>query len=109
MKRTAIKRRRSKPRRGRIYDPTYLAWIHTQPCAVTGRMPVTAHHVRRHGEPKSDRRTIPLVAEAHLYDAGPYSIERLGKRKFEAHFGVGLELLILGYQRRYEQEWAGVA
>lgn len=102
-------KRRSRPRRGRVVDTDYLAFIHTQPCAViygehSGCM--TAHHVRRFGEPKNDRRVIPLCEAHHMHDFGKYSIERLGKRKFEAHFGVSLELLILGYQKRYKERAA---
>jgi hypothetical protein len=34
MTRTPIKRKRSKPRRGPVRDPKYLAWIREQPCCL---------------------------------------------------------------------------
>ena len=120
--RTPIKKRRSKPRRGRVVDKDYLAWIHTKPCAVvgpfieTGRKgvsvrfcmtPVTAHHVRRFGEPKNDRRTIPLCWSHHFHSAGPYSIERLGKAGFEKFYDIDIEATILKLNQQYQEETNG--
>jgi len=65
---------------------------------------VTAHHLRRHGEPKNDRRTLPLCASSHIYEMGVNSIERIGKRKFEQFFELDLEALVLKHNERYEQE-----
>ncbi len=100
------RKKRTRARRGRIHDREYLAWIHTQFCLVSGRRGVTAHHVRQFGSPKDDRRTIPLMAEFHLYEYGRYSIERLGKKRFEAHHGVDLEAAILKYNAMYERQAA---
>jgi hypothetical protein len=105
-------KRRSRPRRHRLVDKKYLSWLHTLPCAIAGHEghvclgALTVHHVRRLGESKNDRRAIPLCQGAHLHDFGKYSIERLGKGKWEARYGVSLELLILGYQQRWEVEEA---
>ncbi len=85
-------------------DKKYLAWLHTQPCLVSNRSPVTVHHVRRFGEPKDDLRTVPLIAEYHLHEAGMWSVERIGKARFEAHFRVNFEQAIREYNQRYEEE-----
>jgi hypothetical protein len=103
-KRTAPrKRRRGGARRGRAVDEAYLAWMAQQPPLV-GSGPVTVHHVRRFGEPKNDRRTVPLPAEYHMHDFGPNAIERIGKQKFQTLFGVDLEAAIVRYNERYEFE-----
>lgn len=104
--RAPIKKRRSGgPRRGRLVDPEYMAWLATQPPLVCGNGRLTIHHVRRCGEPKNDRRTIPLPEDKHLIQHGPHtSIEALGKEKFEALYGVDLEAAIVDYNRRYEEE-----
>lgn len=105
LKRVRPKPKRSKPRRGRVVDPKYMAWLATQPPLVFGPGRITIHHVRRFGEQKNDRRTVPLPASLHMIQDGPYtSIEALGKRKFEARYGVDLEAAIVRYNARYEQE-----
>ncbi|MGD0497513.1 MAG: hypothetical protein ABSC23_03655 [Bryobacteraceae bacterium] len=99
-----VKARRSKPRRGRGVDKAYLAWIAKQPCMISGRR-ATVHHVRRFGEPKDDRRTLPLAPEFHQIQAGPESsIEALGKAKFEDRYGVDIEASIKRYNARYDRE-----
>ena len=103
--RTPVKKRRpGPPRRGRVLDPKYMAWLATQPPLVSGPGRMTIHHVRRLGEQKDDRRTVPLPASLHLIQEGPhFSIEALGKAKFEARFGVDLEAAILAYNDRYRE------
>ena len=66
LRRSRIKRKRSKPRRGRVTDLAYLAWMATLPCFITGEFPATTHHVRFCGSPKDDHRTIRLVARLHM-------------------------------------------
>lgn len=98
-------KRRTTPRRGRLVDAGYMAWLATQPPLVPGPGRMTIHHVRRYGEQKNDRRTVPLPASLHLIQDGPYtSIEALGKRKFEVMYGVDLEAAIIRYNEQYEQE-----
>jgi hypothetical protein len=58
---------------------------------------ITVHHVRRFGEPKNDRRAIPLCAPHHLHDASPWAIERIGKERFQDMFDLDLEKLIVDY------------
>lgn len=109
--RTAIpKKRRGPPRRGRVVDKKYLGFIHTFPCLVEafhvckGR--ITAHHVRRFGEQKNDRRAVPLCESAHLHDFGELSIERIGKKRFVEHYAVDIEAAIVELNQRYQQERA---
>jgi hypothetical protein len=110
--RSPIRKKRSKPRRGRVFDKDYVAWIHTLPCAVSRRSwavcrgPVTAHHVRSFGSPKNDRHAIPLCQGHHLHDYGPTSIERIGKARFEEIFALDLVALVNEYLERYQGESA---
>ena len=87
MKRTALKRktplraskpmRRSKsmrqrsPRRRKTSpeDQSYLDWLHEQPCAVTGRLPVDVHHNtygRGLGTKTPHDQGIPLHHTVHM-------------------------------------------
>jgi hypothetical protein len=104
LKRVQISRRRTMPRRGRLVDREYLAWLVAQGCMISGR-PATVHHVRRYGSPKDDRRTLPLAPEFHLIQHGPMtSIEALGKAGFEARYSVDLEAEILKYNELFDKE-----
>jgi len=108
MLRIRIKRRRSRTRRGRVVDRDYLAWMATQPCIISGK-PATVHHVRRFGEPKNDRRTLPLAPEYHMIGFGPHtSIEALGKAEFERRYGIDIEDAILRCNERYKAFTMGV-
>lgn len=60
--------------------------------------------MRELGSPKNDRRTIRLAPRFHMHDFGPKSIERLGKRNFEAAHGVSIEDEIRKLNERYEAE-----
>lgn len=90
-----------------MVDKLYLAYIGGEGCCVPlcpkSWGPVTVHHVREYGSPKDDRRTIPLCKTHHLHDFGPFSIERLGKKKFQAFWKIDLEVLIVWYNARYEE------
>lgn len=108
LKRTAIKKRRSKPRRGVAKDPAYLSYIGGLPCLLVdffvpstceGRL--TVHHVRANGSPKNDRDTVPLCEAHHLHDFGSQSIERMGKRKWQEYFSVDLCATIAQLQEEY--------
>ena len=90
LKRSPVRKKRKTARRGRVIDKAYLAWCAKQPCCVTGEFPATTHHIRFCGSPKDDRIVIRLVARLHLHEAGMFSIERLGKEKFEAHWKVDI-------------------
>ena len=93
-------KRRSKPRRGRVVNREYLAFVAEQPCIVSGER-ATVHHVRTLGSPKDDTRTLPLAPRYHLIQCGPESIEALGKKRFQELHGVDLEAEISRLQELY--------
>ncbi len=97
----SVIKRRSKPRRGRVVDKAYLAFIAEQPCIVCGGWPVTVHHHRTLGSPKDDTRTLPLCDPHHMIQWGPESIEAMGKAKFQESHGVDLEAEITRLQQLY--------
>lgn len=46
---------------------------------------------------------MPLVAELHLIQLNAKtSVEKLGRRKFEAHWGVDFQTAMAEYNRAYE-------
>ena len=100
LKRSPIRRKRNSARKNRIHDRAYLAWLSSQRCLISGK-PATIHHVRRFGEARNDHRAVPLAPEFHFHATGQFSIERLGKRKFEARHGVNLEAAIKCYNQLY--------
>ncbi len=76
------------------------------PCLVSGKRPVTLHHVTAHADrigrlPRSHRLVVPLAAEFHLIQHGPKtSVEALGHRKFYDAYSIDL----LAEARRLEAE-----
>jgi hypothetical protein len=109
IRRTAVKKRRTKPRRGRVIDKPFLAWMHAQPCAVRTMAwlcsgEIEFHHVRDFGSPKNDRRGLPLCTGHHT--AGETAIHKLGKRTFQEVHGIDIEGMIATYNRDYESERA---
>lgn len=88
--------------------PVYLQWLHELRCVACGRTPVHAHHVRRFGERRDDRRVVPLCATHHLWDS-PAGIHRLGRRVFETQFGIDLETLIRRLNAAWEKRSAKAA
>lgn len=110
MTRTRVRAKRYKPRRGRISDPDFLSFLHEQHrCVVHGfsgcTTPFSAHHVRRLGSQKDDRRVLGLCWELHLHDYGKYSIERLGKPKWEAYWDASIEAEIARYNADYAEQF----
>jgi hypothetical protein len=106
----------TKKRTGR--DKPYLAWLHTQSCAVfekrweaTGLLSIspcqgrmTAHHAGDHGASQKppDRTAIPLCD--HHHQRGPHAIHGpLGKRFWEFH-GVDRDAIIGELNRKFEEE-----
>lgn len=108
LRRSAIRKVRHKPRRGRLRDPQFLAFLHSQRrCAVHGVggcEHYTIHHVRLCGSPRDDRRVIGLCAALHLHDAGEFSIERLGKSAWMERWNVDIEAEITRCNEDYERE-----
>lgn len=69
----------------------YLAFVASLPCCITGRQPVTVHHIIGHGlegqgTKTPDLLTIPLVAEYHLPQF-PDGIHAIGREEWEALHG----------------------
>lgn len=63
--------------------------------------PYSVHHLRHCGSPKDDRRVLGLCYALHLHDWGMHCIERLGKEKFAAYWGVDIEAEIARYNEDY--------
>ncbi len=109
IRRSRINPIRRTPRRGRVLDPIYLAWVLTQSSIVRTHDPkcrgcwITIHHVRRFGEPKSDLRIVPLWACRHMRGFGDQTVEH-GKVVFERLFNVILEDEIIKLRLRYREE-----
>lgn len=100
---------RSTTKKGTFKDPSYLAWIASLPCIVTGQRPVTVHHVRFCGSPRHDRRTVPLIAPLHMRThekPGLPCVER-GKKIFQDFWRVDLESAIVMLNAKYERERNG--
>lgn len=76
------------------------------PCLVSGKRPVTLHHVTGYADrmgrfSRSHRLIVPLAPEYHLIQHGPRSsVEALGHRGFYDAHGVDL----LAEARWLEQE-----
>jgi hypothetical protein len=86
-----------------VRDPEYLSWLHTQPCIVTGRRGVQAHHVDR---PRNDRRSVPVIPEMHVHT--PFSVHGGGgRRRFEERWSVDFEAEIRRLNQKYESEVLG--
>ena len=118
--RTAIKRKRSKPRRGPVKDAAYLDWLRMLPCCVCAAWrvdfathtqanqstPTEAAHVGARGlsQKCNDREALPICERHHR--TGPLAQHKLGK-KFWIYHGLDQQKLIAEYQKRYdEQQWA---
>lgn len=89
-----------------MVDKDYLAWMHERICLCSFKAPIcsgriTVHHVRTLGSPKNDRRVLTLCEAHHLHDFSDYSIERLGKAKFQDLYAVDIETEILRYNEAY--------
>lgn len=86
--------------------PAYVAWLHDQPCCVTGLGGVVSHHLTRLGPMKritrNDRYMVPLRPEVH--NMGKYAVHDMGVTAFEAHWGVDLTALAEFYWNKWERE-----
>ena len=103
LKRSSIRKKRSKPRRGRIADRKRLEWAAERPCQVTGEFPATTHHVRSFGSPKDDTRIIRLAPRLHMKTAavpGTPCIED-GKELFEKFHGVNINRMVEDLRDEY--------
>lgn len=86
--------------------PRYVEWLHSQPCVVTGRLPVEAHHLTRlapmNRMTRNDRYMVPLSPDLHNF--GRESVHVMGVTKFEALHGVDLTEAAERYWNKWEQE-----
>ncbi len=125
--RKRIKQRRTKPRKGVLKDPKYLAFIAQQPCFIcsttlerdrkrktpafclypelwmyqVGRTEVAHVGDRGLGQKCSDRETLPICERHHR--TGPLALHKLGK-KFWTHFGIDKAAQLSYYQSLYESQ-----
>lgn len=86
--------------RGKRVRPTkderaHMDRVAKLPCLVSGKRPVTLHHVTAsiHGGriARSHRRVVPLAEEYHLIQHGPRtSVEALGHGGFYLTYGIDL-------------------
>jgi len=87
-------------------EKAHIARVAGMPCLVSGRRPVTVHHVTGYADrmgrfARSHRLVVPLAAEYHLIQHGPKtSVEALGHRGFFDTYGIDL----LAEARRLEAE-----
>src|SRR5882672_9675230 len=110
------KRRKGPPRRGRVYDEAYLAFIRKRVCVACFEQLINnpewqsghvqksrteAAHVGLRGlsQKCSDRETIPLCREHHT--EGKTSAHKLGKNFWKYH-GIDRDKLIAQLNERYE-------
>ena len=94
------KAKKSKPKK----DRDHLRWVASRPCSVCGSWPVQVHHIRILGEPRDDKKTIPLCYDHHQ---GPNGIHGLGKHAWRKVYGHELDMLdklLLTYHMRDEDE-----
>lgn len=88
------------PKPQRELDPDYLAYVRKQPCCVSGKTPVDAHHVRIGnvggvGTKPSDWMAIPLHRDFHR------EFHDLGIMGFETKYGIDCAAIVLKLIRGY--------
>jgi hypothetical protein len=92
------------PRKGPARDEEYKAWIREHPCYACGkRAPSEAAHTGTDGGlsmKASDYSCIPLCSDCHTQ--APYAYHRIGKRRFEQHFGVDCAGLAVALQCKWK-------
>ncbi len=86
-------------------DREYLRWCSGQPCAVSGELRATSHHLRSFGGPKDDTRIVRLAARFHMHGFGDITVEH-GKKVFEATYGISLEAEADKLRARYLEHLA---
>ena len=94
----------------RTREPAYIAWLHTQPCVVSGqRGDVVVHHPRAiipepraKGRKCSDRFAVSLLARYHINGGADSVHGRLGEARWWPSHGVDLMAVIA----RLRAAWA---
>jgi len=106
-RRTWLRSKALKPKRGYVSDRAYREWLHTQPCIVHGEACgrwVEMHHV---GRPRNDLRSVPLCSGLHR--EGPDAVHRISRRAFEQKFTVCFEDEIRRLNEEYKATSAGIS
>ncbi len=73
-----------------------MARVASLPCLVSGKRPVTLHHVTGYADrpgrfSRSHKLVVPLAPEYHLIQHGPHeSVEALGHEGFYKRHGIDL-------------------
>ena len=103
---TPIKKRRSKPRAGRVVNAHFMSWVHKNfGCLVASAGgcggPLTWHHLRYSGSPKVDTDGVMLCFSHHQIQGGAESIEAMGREKWQERFGVELAVEAARYRQAY--------
>jgi len=111
LKRTPVKRKRAKPRRGPMRSPEYRRWLRTLECVLAwspsqptkrGCLPhqsVDPAHTQNNGMRSKgpDSSCVPLCRNHHReYDAG--------RKAFEAKYGVDMAKLASEHYARFKAE-----
>jgi len=101
---------RSKPRRGEVHDPEFMAFSKRRGCVLIGRRnhrcigPITFHHIREYGSPRDDTKGFALCAWAHLIGFNSKtSIEMLGKTNWQKYWGVSIADILAQQRPAWEQ------
>ena len=90
---------RMKPKAGAPPDAqerAHMARVASLPCLVSGKRPVTLHHVTGYADrpgrfSRSHKLIVPLAPEYHLIQHGPHdSVEALGHEGFYKRHGIDL-------------------
>lgn len=61
----------------------------------------TVHHIREYGSARDDYRTVTLCAAHHIKGCGPNAVHELGRRGWQAKFGIDFDAEI----ERYNEQW----
>ena len=111
-RRTPVRMRRSRPRRGPDRNPDYLAWIRTLGCVVCSRVSggstvVEAAHTnavgaRGMGQKTSDFSAIPLCSVHHREARDSY--HRLGEQCFAREHQFDLPQLVAALNQLYRRQ-----
>ncbi len=70
-------------------DTAHMSWVASQGCMICGGL-ACVHHVRKNGEPRDHRKTIPLCYNHHQ---GVEGIHTRGKKEWWRIYGNESDLL----------------
>ncbi len=70
----------------KLISEAHLDWVREQPCVVTGRYGVDAHHHQKKSQIRNDFTAIPLVHEIHVPE-----LHSIGEQFVEDKYAVDLK------------------